>query len=411
MLECGGGSTQQIEHRRPRRLPTLGLHEKLARMLLARLHLGRLTVVTPGGQTLVQRALGPGPEAIIHLRRWRTVRRLILQGDVGFADSYIDGDWSSPDIAALIELAARNDETFGESIDGSLPIRFLNRLLHWRRANTPTGSRRNIMAHYDLGNTFFKHWLDRGMNYSSALFTAPDETLESAQDAKQALVLEQLALGGGERVLEVGCGWGGLAARLTEGGCHVTGLTLSPAQRAYAQTQLAAAGLSDRADLRLQDYRDVTGSFDRIVSIEMFEAVGQRYWPAYFAMLRDRLAAKGTAVLQIITIDDSRFASYARTPDFIQRYIFPGGMLPSATALREQIAAAGLAVVAQTNFGQSYARTLAEWNRRFQRAWPAIEALGFDVSFKRMWEYYLAYCEGGFRSGATDVGLYCLKAR
>ena len=382
----------------------------LLRKALARLQLGSLTVTMPDGAILVHRTDAAGPDAVLNLHRWRTMWRLFVQGDIGFAESYVDGDWSSPDPSAIIELAARNDETFSRSIDGSMPARVMNRLRHARRDNSRAGSPRNIMAHYDLGNAFFAHWLDRDMSYSSGFYRDAGLSLEEAQAAKQDLVIDKLDLKGGERILEIGCGWGSLAERLIRRGCHVTGLTLSPAQRDYAQARLAQAGLADGADFRLQDYRDVTGRFDRVVSVEMFEAVGQRYWPTFFSTLRDRLTAGGTAVLQVITIDDRRFASYARTPDFIQRYIFPGGMLPSPGLMTAEINAAGLGLADVVTFGQSYAETCREWNRRFQRAWPSIEPLGFDLPFKRMWEFYLNYCEGGFRSGATNVGVYALRA-
>ena len=246
------------------------------------------------------------------------------------------------------------------------------------------------------------------MSYSSALYARPGDTLEDAQTTKQDRIIEALDARPGERVLEIGCGWGGMAERLARRGCHVTGLTLSPAQLDYARNRVAAAGLADRVDLRLQDYRDVDGTFDRIVSVEMIEAVGQDYWPAFFRCLRDRLKAGGTAVVQAITIADDRFASYARHPDFIQRYIFPGGMLLSPGLMLRQSEAAGLTCATDLLFGASYAETLAEWKRRFEAAWTAIAADGFDESFKRKWIYYLAYCAGGFRSGAIDVGLYRL---
>ena len=244
------------------------------------------------------------------------------------------------------------------------------------------------------------------MTYSSALYTAPDQTLERAQTIKQDRILAELSLSPGQSVLEIGCGWGGLAERIAEQGCAITGVTLSPSQLAYADKRLADGG--HRGDLRLQDYRDVRGTFDRIVSIEMLEAVGRAFWPSYFTMLRDRLAKDGQAVLQVITLDESRYAGYVDQVDFIQRYVFPGGMLPTPTIMREQIAAAGLALKATATFGDSYAKTLAEWSRRFQAALPAVEALGFDNRFQRMWTYYLAYCEGGFRAGVLDVGLYTI---
>ena len=339
------------------------------------------------------------------LHRWRTLKRLLTGGDVAGAEAYIDGDWSSPDLPALIELVARN-AALVQTIGGSWFARMLNRLHHRMNANTRRGSKRNIMRHYDLGNAFYAAWLDEGMSYSSALYETGAERLEDAQTAKQDRAIDLLALAGGERVLEIGCGWGGLAARLlARGAGPVTGLTLSPAQLAYARDRLAGAG---PADIRLQDYRDTDGTFDRIVSIEMVEAVGEAWWPSYFATLRDRLRPGGIAVLQAITIAEERFADYRTCVDFIQRYIFPGGMLPSASALRRQIVEAGLELRSVQTFGSSYARTLAEWRRRFHAAWPDIERLGFDERFKRIWDYYLSYCEAGFRSEATDVGLYVL---
>jgi len=387
---------------------SLGLSRAFLAKLMARLARGRLTVVTPDGAVLVQQAPEPGPDAMIVLKRWRAIRRLVLQSDIGFARAYCDGDFSSPDMTAVIELAAVNDHTLRAMISGSWPARMLTRMLHLGRANTRRGSKRNITAHYDLGNAFYAQWLDESMTYSSALYTQPGQTLEQAQVAKLDLIVERLQLKGGERVLEIGCGWGALAERLAREGCHVTGITLSPSQLAYAQQRIADAGLSDQVDLRLQDYRDVTGQFDRIVSIEMIEAVGREFWPAYFATLRNCLKPDGRIVLQAITIEDSRFASYASGADFIQHYIFPGGLLPSHSAMNEQIDAAGLKLADRFSFGESYALTLQEWRRRFLVQWQSIRPLGFDEPFRRLWEFYLCYCEGGFRSAATDVGLFAI---
>jgi cyclopropane-fatty-acyl-phospholipid synthase len=282
----------------------------------------------------------------------------------------------------------------------------LHRWQHRTRANTPAGSRRNIEHHYDLGNAFYACWLDAGMSYSSALFRHPSQSLEEAQTAKQDRVLELLDVQQGQRVLEIGCGWGGLAERLAVAGCHVTAVTLSPSQYDYTQARLAKAGLSARVDLRLQDYRSIEGSYDRIVSIEMLEAVGEAWWPTWFTMLHSRLRTGGIAVFQTITIDDARFDAYRTRADFIQRYIFPGGMLPSPHALRAQVARAGLTSLGMETFGDSYARTLALWQERFQAAWLEIAASGFPDRFKLMWEYYLSYCEAGFRAGSVDVGLW-----
>lgn len=381
----------------------------MLRRIGERLTCGSLTFITPTGARVEYRTGTPGPDAVWVLHHWRAIRRLLTHGDIGVGEAYMDGDWSSPDLPALIELAARNDESLSKAIDGSLPARLLHRLVHLVRANTRSGSRRNITQHYDLGNAFYASWLDRGMTYSSALFRDADMTLDDAQTAKQDRVLELLDVRQGQDVLEIGFGWGGMAERLAARGCRVVGLTLSSAQREHALARMESAGHADRVELRLQDYRDATGVFDRVVSIEMLEAVGEAYWPLFFDTLRARLAQGGVAVLQAITIADERFASYRRVPDFIQRHIFPGGMLPSPSVMRAQIDRAGLALHLVENFGASYARTLCEWRERFHAAWPEIAAMGFPPRFRRMWDYYLCYCEGGFRAGAIDVGLWRLE--
>jgi cyclopropane-fatty-acyl-phospholipid synthase len=388
-------------------------HSRFADRWIARvlrsLKIGHLTIETPSGARVEGRGDIDGPRAILVLHRWRTMRRLMFGGDVGFAEAYMDGDWSTPDLATLIELAALNEQALSEVTAGRWFNRLLHRVRHILRANTKSGSRRNIEAHYDLGNDFYRLWLDPSMTYSSALYASPKQSLEDAQDNKLARIMDLLAVSGGERVLEIGCGWGRLAERLTtERNAHVTGLTLSPSQLKGAGERIAKAGASAKADLRLQDYRDVSEKFDRVVSIEMIEAVGEKYWPTYFGKIAEVLNPGGRAVLQVITIADERFELYRRNADFIQRYVFPGGMLPSDTIMREQIARAGMKFVSRENFGESYARTLNEWNRRFQRAWPEIEGMGYSKKFKRTWEYYLAYCEGGFRSKAIDVALYVM---
>jgi len=375
--------------------------------LLQRFDIGRITLHLPDGETVEWTGQKPGPHGVLMLHRWRAVRRLVFSGRLGFAEAYVDGDWSSPDLATLIECAALNQDSAETALAGTRLHRMLARLKHVARANTKKGSKRNIVAHYDLGNDFYSAWLDQGMTYSSALFTEPDISLERAQEEKQARVLKGLALQGGERVLEIGFGWGGLAERLIrEARCHVTGLTLSPSQLRHAQDRLQQGGLEGKHDLRLQDYREVKGVFDRIVSIEMLEAVGVEYWPVYFDRLRDCLAEGGRAVLQVITIAEHYCEGYRREPDFIQRHIFPGGMLPSISELRANIERAGLVLHAAENFGASYAATLREWQNRFQAAWPRLSFQGFDERFKRKWEYYLAYCEAGFRAGSIDVGIY-----
>jgi cyclopropane-fatty-acyl-phospholipid synthase len=404
----------QIERRESRtRIENVLDHSRFADRWIARvvrsLKIGHLIIETPSGARVEGRGELEGPRATLNLHRWRTMRRLMFGGDVGFAEAYLDGDWTTPDLATLIELAALNERALSEVTAGRWFTRLTHRLKHVLRANTKSGSRRNIEAHYDLGNDFYRLWLDPSMTYSSALYAEPRQSLEDAQDNKLARIMDLLALDGGERVLEIGCGWGRLAERLaTERNAHVTGLTLSPSQLAGAKERIAKAGAADKADLRLQDYRDVTETFDRVVSIEMIEAVGEKYWPNYFGKIAAVLKPGGRAVLQVITIADERFEQYRRNADFIQRYIFPGGMLPSHAVMLKQIRQAGLAFTSLETFGESYARTLNEWNRRFQRAWPQIEGMGYSRRFKRTWEYYLAYCEGGFRSKAIDVGLYVM---
>ncbi|RAI41039.1 SAM-dependent methyltransferase [Rhodoplanes roseus] len=380
-------------------------HHLLARVL-RRLDAGSLTVELPTGERIEHRGRKPGTAATWILHRWRPLWRVLWRGDLGFAEAYMDGDWSTPDLPALLTMFSENDTGLADVYAGLRTERLLDRLRHKKRANTKRGSRRNIAAHYDLGNAFYAAWLDRSMTYSSAIYTADDQSLEDAQQEKLARIVAMLGLTGGEHVLEIGCGWGALADAMAAAGCRVTGLTLSAEQLALARRRLADSGRGEACDLRLQDYRDVDGRFDRIVSIEMIEAVGEKYWPVYFETLSERLKAGGTALLQAITIEASRFDSYRRNPDFIQRYVFPGGMLPTRAMMIAHARRAGLVPVGETAFGESYARTLAEWRHRFLAAWPAIEPQGFDRRFRRMWEYYLAYCETGFRLGVIDVGLF-----
>jgi cyclopropane-fatty-acyl-phospholipid synthase len=375
--------------------------------VLSLIEVGRLVIELPSGARLERVGARPGPHAEVKLNNWRALRRLLLKGDVGVAKAYFDNDWSSADLTAVFELAALNGARFMDAIEGSAPFRLFNWVAHRAKANTRRGSRRNIEAHYDLGNDFYRLWLDAKMIYSSAIFGSANATLEQAQEAKLQRIVDRLELAGGDSVLEIGCGWGGLATTIAQSSAaRVTGVTISPAQLDTARALVQQRSLEDRVELRLQDYRDIKGRFDRIVSIEMVEAVGREFMPKYFETIRERLKPGGLCVLQAITIAEDRFADYCRRPDFIQRYIFPGGFLPSKTFLRETIEQAGLKLTAVENFGGSYALTLREWRRRFLNAWPEIEKLGFGPSFKRLWEYYLCYCEAGFRTGVIDVGLY-----
>ena len=336
---------------------------------------------------------------------WRTLRR----GPIGFADAYVDGEIESDDLVSLFRFFVDNRMRLHRAGRGRFQVHAEDRSFHRTRANTREGSRANIAAHYDLGNDFYRLWLDPSLTYSSGLYTSPDQTLEDAQSAKYETVLTALDLATGQHVLEIGCGWGAFACRAAERGAHVTGLTLSREQQSAAREVASARGLDGRINLRLEDYRDVDGVYDRIVSIEMIEAVGEENWPRYFATLRDRLAPGGTIVLQAITIDEALFDNYRSRADFIQRYIFPGGLLPTHSRIVQHARAAGLDVERLHAFGPSYARTLVAWRQRFQANWPAIRALGFDERFRRMWNYYLDYCQAGFEHGTVDVGIYRLR--
>ena len=375
----------------------VSLGARLLKRLLSGMRHGSLTIVLPGGRSLRCDGREPGVDAKIILFRWRALRRLMSDGDIGFAEAWIDGDWTSPDLTSVVRLAARNSDDLAKTISGWSVTRLINRLRHYSKANTKRGSQRNIEAHYDLGNEFYSKWLDSSVIYSSAIWTDDTADLDAAQSLKLARIKSLLAIEPGNTVLEIGCGWGALAAQLAgaDGG-KVKGLTLSPAQLEWAEAMIRSRGLSDRVELRLEDYRDVQGTFDRIVSIEMLEAVGEAYWPSYFATLQRCLKRDGRAVLQVITISEERFENYRAETDFIQKHVFPGGFLPSKTMLRAEIEKAGLSLVSTEHFGHSYARTLAVWRSRFLAHWPEIEALGFDEKFRRLWDYYLSYCEAGF---------------
>jgi cyclopropane-fatty-acyl-phospholipid synthase len=383
----------------------LAAWQRLFLRMAARIRVGQLAIVFPGcSRIVINSGEQPDLRAEIEVRGARALLHLLTGGSVGFAEAYIRGDWDSPELARLVELAALNEAAVGDEAAASSLMRFIHRCRHRLRKNTLRGSRRNISAHYDLGNAFYAQWLDESMTYSSALFERAEQPLGEAQESKYSRMATLLDLRPDQHVLEIGCGWGGFAQWLaTRSGCRVTGLTLSAQQADFARARIRAAGLEERVAIRMEDYREVQGRYDRIASIEMFEAVGEAHWPAFFSVLRERLVAGGIAAMQVITIDDARFAAYRKCVDFIQHYIFPGGMLPTASALSREIGRAGLRLTDRTTFGASYALTLARWQARFQKAWPQIRTMGFDERFKRTWEYYLAYCEAGFRAGSIDV--------
>jgi cyclopropane-fatty-acyl-phospholipid synthase len=377
--------------------------------VLRRIERGRLLLTLPDGRSI---ECGPGDRAaVLHVRDWRVFGAIAAKGDIGFGEAYMDGAWSTPDLVDLLSLFAANRDAIDRAVRGGVVTGSMQRLKHLLNANTRRGSRRNIAAHYDLGNDFYALWLDPSMTYSSALFEG-DQTrsLEAAQAAKIRRALDRIAPRPGDHILEIGCGWGALAEiAARDYGCRVTGITLSRAQLLHSQLRIARQGLDDRVNFELRDYRDVSGRYDHIVSIEMIEAVGERYWPAYFATIARALVPGGRACVQAITIDDRRFDRYRSGTDFIQQYIFPGGMLPSPSRFRADAAGQGLAVTGDHAFGRDYAETLRRWRETFLHRAADVRALGYDERFIRMWDFYLAYCEAGFDTLCTDVHQFELK--
>ena len=365
---------------------------------------GCIDFVLDDGRTFRAEGPHPGPVCEIQIHNFGIFERLLREGQLGFCDAYLDGQWSTPDLQAFMDyIHADNDEVF-DSFPGQKLVQFYERLRFWMQGNSKGQARKNISYHYDLGNDFYKLWFDKTMTYSSALFETGQESLEEAQTAKYASMVDQMGVNAGDHVLEIGCGWGGFAEYAAkERGLSVTCLTISKEQIKYAQDRINAAGLQDLVTLKLQDYRDETGVYDGIASIEMFEAVGEKYWPSYFQTVHDRLKPGGQATLQIITVRDDRFEIYRKSVDFIQKYIFPGGMLPSPLVLSKQAQEAGLKVVKSIEFGESYSETLRRWHDTFNDKWDQVLAMGFDDRFRRMWNFYLTSCAATFHYGNCDV--------
>ncbi|MEQ8265889.1 MAG: cyclopropane-fatty-acyl-phospholipid synthase family protein [Parvibaculum sp.] len=377
---------------------------RLAFRALLKVRHGSILMILPDGRQLRFRGSEPGEHAVMVIRDYGLARRFFASGDLGAAEAFLDGMWDSPNVTAFLQFFLRNSEALQDKLKGMPIARFVSRLGHLMRRNSKRGSKRNIEYHYDLGNNFYRRWLDPTMTYSSARFAHSGQDLSAAQINKYRSLAESIDLRPEHHLLEIGSGWGGFAEYAAgEIGCRVTGVTISKEQLAFARERMEKKGLTDKVDIRYQDYRDIDERFDRIASIEMFEAVGEEYWPAYFEKIRNCLKPGGKAGLQIITIADRSFSAYRKRADFIQRYIFPGGMLPSPSVLRQQVARAGLTWVGNLDFGLDYAETLNQWRDRFRIAWPDIQRQGFDERFRRMWEYYLSYCEAGFRAGNIDV--------
>jgi cyclopropane-fatty-acyl-phospholipid synthase len=388
---------------------------RLVMALFDRIDNGVLAFTTPDGVTRRFGSAEPGAgiarTAELHLRDWAVCRNVIVGGDIAFAESYMDGRWETTDLVALLTLMACNQRALEHAFYGRRWRQIVFRLRHLLRRNSKRRAPRNIAAHYDLGNEFYGLWLDPTMTYSAALFDGDmTRPLAAAQQAKYARVLRQIAPSQDAQLLELGCGWGGFAQTAAEAGCQVTGVSLSSAQTAYARERMARAGCADRVSLRLQDYRDVAGRYDGVASIEMFEAVGERYWPEYFRAVRRALKPGARACIQTITIADERFPQYRQGSDFIQQYIFPGGMLCSPSRFAAEANRAGLQVEDVYRFGYDYGETLKRWLTAFDTNIDAVRGQGFDSRFIRCWRFYLAYCVAGFASNTTDVAQYTLSA-
>jgi cyclopropane-fatty-acyl-phospholipid synthase len=377
---------------------------QLALGFASRLRRGTLDVTLLDGRVMRFGGAEPGPAAQMMLHSYGFASKLINNGDIGIAEAYLRGEWDTPDLTQFLYLFCVNHELIQSMLADKPLVRFVQTVRHWFNRNTRRQARRNIYAHYDIGNAFYSAWLDPSMTYSSALYEDDTSDLTAAQNNKYRRLAEAIDLRPGQKVLEIGCGWGGFAEFAAKTfNAKVVGLTISKEQRDFAQKRIQAAGLNDNVEIKLQDYRDERDRYDRIASIEMIEAVGEEFWPKYFSQVRDRLLPGGLAGIQAITIQDSMFQSYRREVDFIQRYVFPGGMLPSPQVLKAFGERFGVPVIRERIFGQDYAKTLATWRNNFRAAWPNLTPLGFDERFRRLWEYYLAYCEAGFLSGNIDV--------
>lgn len=378
--------------------------------MLGGLEYGCLRLTLPDGRTLNIIGKNKGPDGQITFNNWQLPVKLARNALIGIGESYIDGDWDSEDVTMLLNLVSANAKLANRVSTPAKLSGFVSRIRHWLNGNTKAGSKRNISAHYDLGNAFYKEWLDPSMTYSSAYFKNGAKNLEAAQRAKYANLAKLIGLKHTDHVLEIGCGWGGFAEYAAkEIGCKVTGLTISREQLNFARERMKKGGLEDRVTLKFQDYRDESGKFDKIVSIEMFEAVGEAWWETYYSQLSKCLKPGGVAGLQIITIANESFDEYRKRPDFIQRHVFPGGMLPSPDILSKLASDSGLTSVAQDDFGKDYAKTLALWREVFGEKWKTIKQLGFDERFKRLWDFYLHYCEAGFLNGNINVSQIALR--
>ncbi|MCP5088512.1 MAG: class I SAM-dependent methyltransferase [Rhodobacteraceae bacterium] len=372
--------------------------------VLKKIRKGAIELALPDGRVFRAEGPEPGPVGRVDVVAPDVFTRLVRDGDMGFSDSYLDGGWTSPDLQAFLDAVLLNNKEVANGYPGSALLRAFERLRHWMNSNTKAQAKKNISYHYDLGNKFYTKWLDKTMTYSSALFETGQEDLANAQTRKYESLCDQMGMQSGDHLLEIGCGWGGFAEYAAgQRGAKLTCLTISREQHDFTRERISKAGLADQVEVVMRDYREETGSYDGIASIEMFEAVGEKYWPTYFSTVHNCLKPGKKASLQIITMADDLFPNYRKTVDFIQKHIFPGGMLPSQMALREQIDQSGLRFIRSKEFGESYSITLRRWHETFNAQWNEIAEMGFDQRFRNMWNFYLTSCAAGFHAGTTDV--------
>ena len=387
-------------------LATISPNRVLRKLFLAALHrmqIGEITIITPEKETWHFVGKEPGPVADLTIHDWCILKKLFVKGDVGFAEDYIAGKWETENLPTLLTLGAMNEDALEHLFHGNWWMKYWFRFKNWLRENTKKGSIRNIRAHYDVGNEFYQLWLDPSMTYSSALYEGDEKrTLEEAQAAKYGRILQKLGPKPGS-ILEIGCGWGGFMETAVKLGHKVKGLTLSDEQAKFARSRMKTKNLADKGEVAIQDYRDEKAPFDYIVSIEMFEAVGERFWPAYFEKVKALLKPGGKAIIQTITIADEIFEDYRNRSDFIQQYTFPGGALPSSSRFVLEAERAGLKAVSTYKFGLDYARTLAEWLANLESQLSLVRTLGYEENFIRSWRFYLSYCITGFATRRTDV--------
>lgn len=371
---------------------------------------GSVDLTLPDGRRFRAEGRTPGPKAELILKHSGLLPRIAREGELGFSEAYLDGWWDTPDLQTLLDVLVNRSDWVRRSHPAAIFSGLYRRIWHWTRNNSRAQAKRNISYHYDLGNDFYGKWLDPSMTYSSGIFDGPAEDLTEAQTRKYARMCDTIGAAPDQQILEIGCGWGGFAEfAARERGAKVTALTISREQRDFALKRIFEAGLAERVSIEMRDYRDEVGTYDGIASIEMFEAVGEKYWPVFFSGVHDRLKPGAQAALQVITIEDSMFAKYRKTVDFVQKYIFPGGMLPSREELDRQLGKAGLARGEYFSFGESYSHTLRQWHGTFNAAWDDIQSLGYDERFRRMWNLYLTSCAATFRSGVTDVVQFGLR--